>query len=194
MSNLPTAVFGISATNVQFSGTCQRATCVVQEVASSAGLAVIPGRSTTQASGRSPQRSSGMPITAASCTAGCAISWFSRSTEEIHSPPDLITSLIRSVMVKKPRSSIVPTSPVRSQPSRNFSGAGSLWYEPVTHGPRTSISPSLAPSHGSSSPSLPMIRISTPCMTRPARIRQSRSSGVPSGDLRRAAAPGRPPG
>ena len=127
LSNLPTAVFGISGTNAQFSGTCQRATFSPRNFASSAASALAPERSTTQASGRSPQRLSGMPITAASCTAGCAISSFSRSTEEIHSPPDLITSLIRSVMVKKPRSSSVPTSPVRSQPSRNFSGAGSLW-------------------------------------------------------------------
>jgi 3,4-dihydroxyphenylacetate 2,3-dioxygenase len=127
LSNLPTAVFGISETNAQFSGTCQRATFSPRNFASAAASAVAPARSTTQASGRSPQRLSGTPITAASCTAGCAISSFSRSTEEIHSPPDLITSLIRSVMVKKPRSSSVPTSPVRSQPSRNFSGAGSLW-------------------------------------------------------------------
>jgi 3,4-dihydroxyphenylacetate 2,3-dioxygenase len=127
LSNLPTAVFGISETNVQFSGTCQRATFSPRNFASSAASAVAPARSTTQASGRSPQRWSEMPITAASCTAGCAISSFSRSTEEIHSPPDLITSLIRSVMVKKPRSSSVPTSPVRSQPSLNFSGAGSWW-------------------------------------------------------------------
>jgi 3,4-dihydroxyphenylacetate 2,3-dioxygenase len=127
LSNLPTAVFGISGTNAQFSGTCQRATFSPRNFASSAASALAPERSTTQASGRSPQRLSGMPITAASCTAGCAISSFSRSTEEIHSPPDLITSLIRSVMVKNARSSSVPTSPVRSQPSRNFSGAGSLW-------------------------------------------------------------------
>jgi catechol 2,3-dioxygenase len=127
LSNLPTAVFGISVTNVQFSGTCQRATLPARKAASSAPSALAPARSTTQASGRSPQRLSGIPITAASCTAGCAISSFSSSTEEIHSPPDLITSLIRSVMVKKPRSSSVPTSPVRSQPSRNLSGAGSWW-------------------------------------------------------------------
>jgi 3,4-dihydroxyphenylacetate 2,3-dioxygenase len=127
LSNLPTAVLGISATNAQFSGTCQRATCPARKSASSAASALAPVRSTTQASGRSPQRSSGIPITEASCTAGCAISWFSRSTEEIHSPPDLMTSLIRSVMVKKPRSSSVPTSPVRSQPSWNFSAAGSWW-------------------------------------------------------------------
>ena len=128
LSNLPTAVFGISATNAQFSGTCQRATPLPpRKSASSAASALAPGRSTTQASGRSPQRSSWIPITAASCTAGCAISRFSRSTEEIHSPPDLMTSLIRSLMLKKPRSSSVPTSPVRSQPSRNFSGAGSWW-------------------------------------------------------------------
>ena len=49
----------------------------------------------------------------------------------------------------------------------------------MTQGPRTSISPSLSPSLGSSSPSGPTIRISTPCRTRPARIRQSTSSGVP---------------
>ena len=50
----------------------------------------------------------------------------------------------------------------------------------MTQGPRTSISPSDTPSLGSSWPSLPMMRISTPWMTRPERIRQSRSSSVPS--------------
>ena len=38
------------------------------------------------------------PITAASATAGCATATFSRSIELIHSPPDLITSLERSVI------------------------------------------------------------------------------------------------
>ena len=51
------------------------------------------------ASGRSPHFSSGTPITAASATAGWAISAFSSSIDEIHSPPDLITSLARSVSV-----------------------------------------------------------------------------------------------
>ena len=46
--------------------------------------------------------------------------------DEIHSPPDLMTSLARSVSRMKPSASSVPTSPVRSQPSWNFSGALSL--------------------------------------------------------------------
>ena len=50
---------------------------------------VEPSSSTTHASGRSPHRSSGTPITAASRISGWAISSFSSSTDEIHSPPGL---------------------------------------------------------------------------------------------------------
>ncbi len=39
-------------------------------------------------------------MTAASSTSGDAASRFSSSTDEIHSPPDLITSLERSVIWK----------------------------------------------------------------------------------------------
>jgi hypothetical protein len=39
-----------------------------------------------------------MPMQAAMATAGCAMATFSRSIELIHSPPDLITSLLRSVI------------------------------------------------------------------------------------------------
>jgi hypothetical protein len=60
---------------------------------------------------------SGIAITAASETAGWAISAFSRSTDEIHSPPDLITSLARSLIWMKPRGWIETMSPVRNQPS-----------------------------------------------------------------------------
>ena len=86
-----------------------------------------------QASGRSLHLSSGMAMTAASATAGCAISAFSRSTELIHSPPDLIRSLVRSVMRRKAISSIVATSPVRSQllPSAsalNLSSLTGTWW------------------------------------------------------------------
>ena len=35
-------------------------------------------------------------MTAASATSGIAMIWFSMSTEEIHSPPDLTRSLVRS--------------------------------------------------------------------------------------------------
>src|SRR5271170_6590134 len=42
----------------------------------------------------------GTPTTAASFTAGCAISAFSRSTELIHSPPDFTRSFARSTNFK----------------------------------------------------------------------------------------------
>ncbi len=76
------------------------------------------------ASGRSPHLSSGTATTAASATSGWDISAFSSSTEEIHSPPDLMTSLARSVRVRKPSGEIVPTSPVFSQPSSLNLSAG----------------------------------------------------------------------
>ena len=85
-----------------------------------------PSARTTVASGRSPHFSSGTPTTQASSTSGWAISAFSSSTEEIHSPPDLITSLARSVSGRKPSAVSEPTSPVRSQPSSNFGGVGPL--------------------------------------------------------------------
>ena len=82
-----------------------------------------------QASGRSLHLGSGMAITAASATSGWAIRAFSRSTELIHSPPDLIRSLVRSVMRTKPMASTLATSPVRSQPSAlNFSSFTGTWW------------------------------------------------------------------
>ena len=41
-------------------------------------------------------------MTAASSTFGCAMIAFSRSTELIHSPPDLIRSLVRSTIRIEP--------------------------------------------------------------------------------------------
>jgi hypothetical protein len=76
-----------------------------------------------QARGRSSQRGSGTPITAASSTSGWPISVFSRSTEETHSPPDLITSLDRSLISTKPFDVTAATSPVRSHPSWKRSAA-----------------------------------------------------------------------
>ncbi len=52
---------------------------------------------------------------AAIATAGWDTATFSISIELIHSPPDLITSLLRSVMCMKPSGSIVATSPVGNQ-------------------------------------------------------------------------------
>ena len=87
----------------------------------SAAVVEAPSRTTTQHSGRSAQRSSGLAITAASITSGCDMTSFSSSTDEIHSPPDLITSLARSVICTNPRSSTAAMSPVRSQPESNLS-------------------------------------------------------------------------
>ena len=58
-----------------------------------------------------------MPTTAASFTFGWLMITFSRSTELIHSPPDLMRSLVRSAMRIEPYSSIAATSPVFIQPS-----------------------------------------------------------------------------
>mmetsp|Transcript_36257 Transcript_36257/g.93491 ORF Transcript_36257/g.93491 Transcript_36257/m.93491 type:complete len:260 (-) Transcript_36257:688-1467(-) len=70
-----------------------------------------------------------------------AVMWFSRSIEEIHSPPDLITSLERSLMTMAPSSSILATSPVINQPLWNLSGASYMKYSPMIHGPRHRSSP-----------------------------------------------------
>ena len=55
-------------------------------------------RTTAYTTGRSSHLGCGRPITAASRIFGWAITAFSSSTEEIHSPPDLITSLVRSTI------------------------------------------------------------------------------------------------
>jgi hypothetical protein len=59
-----------------------------------------PGRSATQARGTSPHRSSGIPTTATSSTAGWAASTCSTSTEEMFSPPETMRSFLRSTMVR----------------------------------------------------------------------------------------------
>ena len=76
-----------------------------------------PSRGTTTMSGRSSHLGWKTPMTAACFTSGWPTAAFSRSMELIHSPPDLITSLVRSVMRMKPCSSRVATSPVGNQPS-----------------------------------------------------------------------------
>src|SRR6476660_2021897 len=171
--------------NAQRSGSCQEANCAARNSRSSAAPAVCPSRTTTLASGRSPQRSSGTPTTHASSTAGCAISAFSSSTELIHSPPDLITSLARSVRIRYPSGESMPTSPVRSQPSWNLSGSAdsSPRYRSVIHGPRTTTSPTDSPSAGSDSPSGPTIRVATAAGMRPwlYRYRHISSPSAPAG-------------
>ena len=99
LSYLPTLVRGISSSIVQRSGSHHRTTLSARKSRSSAGVIAAPSCSTTAASGRSCQRSSGTPTTAASRTSGWPMRVFSSSTDEIHSPPDLMTSLARSVSV-----------------------------------------------------------------------------------------------
>jgi hypothetical protein len=55
-------------------------------------------------------------MAAACASAGWLIAAFSSSTELIHSPPDLITSLVRSVICKVPSGWRIATSPVSNQP------------------------------------------------------------------------------
>src|SRR5699024_4903620 len=118
LSSLPTEVLGISSTKAKRSGTCHLAIrcsrCARRSATSGSGWpSLIP----IVASGRSSHLGSGTPITATSATAGCSSRWFSTSTDEIHSPPDLMTSLARSVSCRNPSGLMYPTSPVRSQPS-----------------------------------------------------------------------------
>src|SRR3979490_1380791 len=102
LSNFPTLVLGTSSTNANSSGSHHLATRPRRCSSRSSAVVLAPSRSTTQHRGRSAQRSSGLAITAASITSGCDMTSFSSSTEEIHSPPDLITSLARSVICTKP--------------------------------------------------------------------------------------------
>ncbi len=97
--NLPVLVRGISSTKTMASGNHHLANLGSRKARSSSGLTSAPSRSTTAASGRSAHLGWGTAITAASATAGWLISAFSRSCELIHSPPDLMRSLVRSVIL-----------------------------------------------------------------------------------------------
>ena len=91
-------------------------------------------------------------MTAASATAGWPISVFSSSTDEIHSPPDLITSFARSLIWTKPRGcdrdDVARPEPAVVRPATRILPVAK--YAEATHGPRTSSSPIASPSHGSS--------------------------------------------
>ena len=110
------AVCGSSATTATSSGICHLAILPSKKRSSSSRETLAPGLVTTTSSGRSSHFGWRQAMTAASCTAGCAMAMFSRSMELIHSPPDLMTSLLRSVMNMKPSASMAATSPVGNQP------------------------------------------------------------------------------
>src|SRR5699024_3274411 len=75
--------------------------------------------------GRSSHLGCSNPTTAAWFTLGWPTMAFSISIDDIHSPPDLITSLSRSVILMKQYSSMVATSPERQYPSTNLSVSSS---------------------------------------------------------------------
>src|SRR5204863_7428747 len=97
LSNFPTEVLGTSSMNSTRSGSHHFATLPSRKERIASASSATPSRDTTHAHGRSPQRSSDTAITAASSTSGWAMIEFSSSTEEIHSPPDLTRSLVRSI-------------------------------------------------------------------------------------------------
>ena len=80
-------------------------------------MALAPSCRVTYAAGTSPQRSSGTAITATSSTAGWSAMACSTSTEAMFSPPEMITSLLRSFSSTYPSGCSTPRSPVRNQPS-----------------------------------------------------------------------------
>src|SRR5712671_1410381 len=114
---LPTLVFGILSTNRIFSGIpyfemMPLSANILRWSLISASLTPIASdaRLTTSASGRSPHLSSLTPMTAASATpAHCEIR-SSICKDDTHSPPVLITSLIRSVMCTEPLASTTAIS------------------------------------------------------------------------------------
>ena len=186
------------STNTTSSGIWNLAVLPTKKASSSSRLTSMPGFLTTAMMGRSSHLGWRMPTQAAIATAGCAMAMFSTSIELIHSPPDLITSLLRSVICKKPSASIVATSPVGNQPpSTSGEPPSCLKYWSMIHGPLTSKSPEVLPSHGSSSPLSGLtIFMSTPKIARPCfrRILVFSPAGkstwaffsvqtVPSGDI-----------
>src|SRR5450756_1829627 len=118
---LPTLVLSMASTRSTLSGTpyfeitplsAYPLTKVRIASASAGASSWTPALRTTSAMGRSPHFSSATPITATSLTEGCWLTMSSSSSEEIHSPPVLMTSLIRSEICTYPSSSMLATSPV----------------------------------------------------------------------------------
>uniref|UniRef100_A0A8W7PBU4 Uncharacterized protein n=1 Tax=Anopheles coluzzii TaxID=1518534 RepID=A0A8W7PBU4_ANOCL len=96
---LPLAVFGICSINrtPPYKRFCSD-TLLATKSFTSCSVSCSPCSFTTNASGSSPARSSGTPITAASLTFGCSSSIASSSAGGTWKPLYLISSLIRSTM------------------------------------------------------------------------------------------------
>src|SRR4029079_4331696 len=153
LRTLPDGLRGNASMNVTSLGTLNFASWPRQCSISSAAVASAPGASTTTATGTSPHRSSGRPITATSTTAGCSYSTRSTSELAMFSPPDTIMSFSRSTMYTYPSPSLIPMSPVWNQPPRNAAAvaSGSFQYPGKTFGPRSTTSPRSPAGTGTSS-------------------------------------------
>mmetsp|Transcript_17504 Transcript_17504/g.39663 ORF Transcript_17504/g.39663 Transcript_17504/m.39663 type:complete len:299 (-) Transcript_17504:794-1690(-) len=181
LSILPVDVSGISSQTSTSSGSWNLANFLRQCSAtrSCRPWAGVPGASITTATGRSSHLGCGTATTEAMDTPSIAAMWFSRSMEEIHSPPDLMTSLDLSLMIIAPSLSIYATSPVMSQPLWNLSGALFWKYSPMIHGPRTRTSPASPCGRSLSRSSVSTIFNSTPGMGMPAlAMFPKRASGL----------------
>ena len=94
---LPVAVFGSSATNVKPLRRLEvRQAARARTARSSSSVAAAPARAPRTRAAPRPTSRRGRPTTATSCTAGCRSSTPSTSTDEMFSPPLMMTSLSRS--------------------------------------------------------------------------------------------------
>src|SRR4030095_7817058 len=114
---LPVAVFGSSSTKVTHCGVLKCARLCRTWSLRSPSVVFAPFRNMTKAWGDSPHLSCDMPTTATSCTAGWRSKHPSPSTEEMFSPPLIITSLKRSRISTKPSTWTTAASPEWNQPS-----------------------------------------------------------------------------
>lgn len=151
----------------------------------SASYAVAPSARTTRALTVSPHFSCGTPMTATSATAGWLKIVSSTSIDDTFSPPVMITSFLRSEIVRCPSaSSSAPPSPVRNQPSSRTAevSSGLSQYPSSTAFDRARTSPdpeifSPVPSAGSPARESLRARSSAGRSSSPGRVRLKVSSG-----------------
>src|SRR5579871_161495 len=94
----PVDVFGRGPNTTAF-GDLKPGSCLRQNARISASSALAPSFSSTKAQGTSPHFLSGLATTAANSTAGCLYSTSSTSTDEMFSPPEMMMSFERSLIM-----------------------------------------------------------------------------------------------
>src|SRR3954471_23833576 len=95
---LPVEVLGNSPNTTAF-GTLKPARCFLQCATMSAAVTFAPAFSSTKAQGVSPHFGSGLATTAAASTSGWRYSTSSTSIDEMFSPPEMMMSLLRSLIL-----------------------------------------------------------------------------------------------